>query len=54
MENFKKVHVLQKTVHCNTYEKQFFSCAQLLCTYEEKIEIQLQQCIINIPKFQKK
>ncbi len=40
MENFKKINInYKKTVHCNAYKK-IFSCAPLLCTYEEKIKIQ--------------
>ncbi len=43
MGNFKKIDILQKTVYCSAYvvlQKTMFSCALLLYTYKEKIEIQ--------------
>ncbi len=43
MRNFKKIDILQKTVYCDPYVVLYtiiFSCAYVLHTYEEKIEIQ--------------
>ncbi len=53
MGNFKKIDILQKTVHCNAYKKQFFLA---LCCYvhmKKKLKYKLQGCIINIQKFRK-
>ncbi len=39
MGNFKKIDITKNsTLQC--LQKTVFSCTQLLCTYEEKIEIQ--------------
>ncbi len=52
MGNFKKIDMLQKTVHCNAYKKQFFFA--LSCyVHKKKLKYKLHQYVINIQTFLK-
>ncbi len=54
MGNFKKINILQRTVHCNAWvvlRKTIFSCAYLLCGFEEKIEVQTIEMYKEHTKF---
>ncbi len=53
MENFKKIDILQKTVHSNAYKKQFFLALSYYVHMKKKLKYRLQGCIINIQKFRK-